>query len=201
MQNNTNNIEFEAKEKINQDEYLTLISFFNSKVEDAKKQVSSFFDTQNQDLNNNDITLRVREKEGTYELTSKYDAGNGGRNEINYQLLVDSEREKLMKEGILPECNVKVAITNLGFSGPFIYQGDFETDRIEIPYKGCKVALDYNKYLGVSDYEIEVERDDANANEKEVLKELFVQLNIPYLPSSGSAKRRRFFNQKKKIEE
>ena len=195
----TSEVEFEAKAELTEEEYLKLTDCFHLNVSERVKQTNSFYDTDDYHLDINDITLRTRVKKGEQELTCKYAVKDSdGRPEINHRPLLTADMERLRNEGILPESNVKETITSLGFSGPFPYQGDLDTFRNEPKYRGCKIALDYNEYLGKHDYEIESEQSDLNADQKQVLLTLLAELNIPYRPSK--AKRSRFFDEKRKQE-
>lgn len=189
MEQSTQEIELEAKGLLIESEYSTLLAFFELERDEAKKQVNYYLDTQDMRLNARSITLRVREKKGIYELTVKEDASEGGRLETNHRPLTSEQLEELRRYGVIPDGNVKDALNRLGVLPPFLYQGDLITYRIEIPWKGCKLALDYNTYLGTSDYEIEVEKDSESADEQQILTDLLKELDIEYRPAISKTKR------------
>ena len=191
---NTEELEEETKSLLSKSNFNLLIAHFHLDMNQAVTQVNSYHDAGDLRLDEKDITLRVRKKKGQYELTLKQDAGDAAK-ETTYKPLSDEEFNDLRDKGIIPKCNVKDTLREMNIAGTFPYQGDLTTDRIEINYKGCKLALDYNKYMGEIDYEIEMEKSDADADQKKILHELLVELNVPYTPAE--CKRRRFFKHKK----
>lgn len=197
MENNQSNqeLEHEVKALLTEDQYLKLLSFLKLKKEQMKSQTNSYFDTEEFVLEKNDAMLRVRMKKGEYELTIKEKAEAGARNETNHRPFSESQRSDLYLIGVVPEGNVKEVLDRFGFIPPYLCLGDLHTDRIEIPYKGCKLALDYNKYLSKEDYEVEAERDNPEADEVSVLLELLKDVDIPYEEALPKAKR--FLNQKR----
>src|ERR1035437_3671612 len=148
---NSTETEYESKSLLLVNEYFKLLSHFNLKKENAIPQCNSFFDTRDRKLNKFDITLRVRVKKGNRELTLKKEAESGGRKELNYSPMSDRENFNLIATGIIPKSDVANAIKELSINESCFYQGDLVTDRIEIKYKGCKLAIDDNHYLGTSD--------------------------------------------------
>jgi|GEM_PF-5724718 len=193
-QHSDQNLELEAKSMLTKEQYERMMFLLGLKKEDAKEQINSFFDNEGWQLNEQNITLRSRSKKGIEELTVKEDSGEG-RLETNHRPFTLEEKHVLLAVGIVPDGNVKAALARLNVPGPYLFQGAQTTWRIEIPYKGCKLALDYTEYLGRHDYEIEMERDDGQADQQKVLADLLLGAGIPY--QHGLGKRKRFFMVKK----
>jgi uncharacterized protein YjbK len=193
MRNESNQeLEQEAKGLLTEQQYVLLLSHFTLERDSAKKQKNSYFDTLDWKLDSRNMMLRVREKKGEFELTLKEEAVGGDRIETNHRPLTHEQGIELRQSGVLPESKIQERMEELNILPPFMYQGDLITHRIEIPYRGCKLALDSNLYLDQRDFEIEMEKEEANADEKKALAILLQELNIPYVLALSKAKR--FFN-------
>ena len=190
----TEEVECEAKALLTESEYLQLRAFLELDAVGPKKQVNSYFDTRKFALSSQGLMLRIREKEGVHELTLKENISEGKRKETNHRPLTIEERDTLYGSGVVPEGNVKDALVRLEMLQPFVYQGHLTTERIEIVYKGCKLALDHNTYLETSDHEIEMEKADKGADEHALLLDLLKECGIEYRPAP--TKVQRFFQVK-----
>ena len=192
-------LELEAKSLLGRSKYTFLLSYFNLQPSQAKRQINYVFDTSDWSLNEKGIILRMRGKGEEYELTLKVKADRGGILERTHKPFLPEERRILFRDHEIPKDDspesIHTALTRLGFTPPYFHHGDIITDRIEIPYKGCTIALDHNLYLGKEDYEIEAERVNEDVDEKQVLEKLLAELSIDYLPSLS--KTNRFFEMKK----
>ena len=189
----TQEIEKEAKSMLTFEEYLKLIAYLNLGKESPKRQINSYYDTEDLQLNALGGMLRSREKKGTYELTVKEPAGGGGKLETNHRPFTDDERLALNTLHVIPEGNVKETLTRLNLADQiFIYQGQLTTDRIETPYHKCKLALDDNTYFKKQDYEIEMEKvnaADTDVDEKQLLIDLLNEVGIEYKPALNKSQR------------
>ena len=86
------NIEIEFKTKIDQDKYEELLKEF-SLEENVFKQTNYYFDTNNLDLNEKKMVLRIRQKrEHSFKLTLKSQSEQGS---FEYHVLLT--KNKLMK--------------------------------------------------------------------------------------------------------
>jgi uncharacterized protein YjbK len=180
-------------------QYKALLAFFGKKLEERKKQTCIFYDDDKWTLHNNNFTLKTCCKINSMSLVCISDIESSGLGEVVHKPLTSSEKETLLKEGVLPKkSGVKRYIEQLGFSEPFFQQGDLDVYRIEILYKGCKIYLDYNEYLDTYDYEIIVKKVEPDVDEKQVVIELLANLQITYKLSLS--KRARFFFYKKSIQ-
>jgi len=192
MEKSNEEIENEAKSILTRKEYLSLLAALALNWKSAKPQTNLYYDTEDWKLILGNTTLRVRQKKLGWELTLKRAAKDAkGVLEKNHRPFTVEQLEQLNADGTLPEGNVKEALGHI----KVYLQGQLITDRIEIPYKGCKLALDINHYLGKVDYEVGMEREDPTADEKKVLLELLETVSIPY--RAAVPKSKRFFSEKK----
>ena len=174
--------EFEKKLLLNESEFYTLrellFSGENAKYDD---QVNYYYDTQNHELNQKGITCRIRQKNGAFKGTIKthFNNGDDGSHEENFR--VDS----------LPYQYV------VG-SSMVTLQGSLYTRRCEIaPFPGIRLMLDQNWYLGICDFELEIEYLPACASQAEgVWGTILHILHRSYTETNRRFKSRRFFSRK-----
>lgn len=170
-------IEIEYKNLLTKEEFSRIKTFFDFKTDDFKKQINHYFDTSDFYLKKQGYALRIREKDGNYELTLKQPAPTGLR-ETN-QALSSSEAKEVMETNDLPKGPVKDALEGLaGNAEAFIYFGSLATNRAEKNYQDGLAVLDHSYYLNTEDYEIEFEVVDEKKGQ-EVFKSLLEQLQIP----------------------
>ena len=182
-------IEKETKSQLTEEQYLQLMTLLRFKIKDSKKQINYYFDDFDFKLFKHKLMLRVREKKQEHELTIKEPSSEDDRLETNYRPFTTDQFSNLKTNGVLPDCNVSLVLKKYNLLGPYIYYGQLATLRIEIFYKGCKLALDHNIYLGKEDYEIEMEKFEEDVDERQVLLSLLNSASIPYVPSEPKYKR------------
>jgi|GEM_PF-374303 len=155
--------EREFKTIISEEKYAEVLVRYQAR--ETVLQVNYYFDTENSELLDAGICLRVREKNGAYELTfktGKLKLGNVHlRNEYN-QTITAEEFNKYITGG-MPLSFIALG----GFSGneqpdafPIRFTGKVVTQRsvIGLP-DGSVIELDKNAYAGKTDYELEYEYD------------------------------------------
>lgn len=120
----------------------------------VEPQTNYYFDTDDFYMNSKGITCRLRAKKEKYKVTIKNHRAGGSNCSV----------EEDIYEG--KEYNTK-AFEALGLQR----QGTLVTQRI-VMYRDvfCEVVLDQNSYLGITDYELEVEY--AETSEKRALEYL-----------------------------
>ena len=138
-------IEYEKKILLSALEYKILMVHFDI-FQPSIKQINYYYDTPDFDMNRQGITCRLRYKDGRYRATLKAHA--------------DSTRDESL-EIIIPN---SVDITHNGFVNMGLqYHGCLTTERFLLTQmKGCEAVLDKNEYLGMVDYELEVEYLDGH---------------------------------------
>ena len=131
--------ELEKKLLLTEDEYSCLLNRFGE-GKPVLKQINYYFDTDDLSMNRQNITCRIRLKDGKYQGTMKRHIPN-----TDYS----TETEMEVRNGIYDN-----AFTDMGLK----FQGELITERcILLKDSVCEVVLDKNKYLGHTDYELEIE--------------------------------------------
>jgi uncharacterized protein YjbK len=130
-------LEFEKKIILSQTEYEKLCSVYQKPI---VIQENYYYDTAEQDYNRKGITLRIRKKGDKYTATVKIHS-------------VDSDCSKELSREAESEYDTAL------FAGKnVVLQGCMQTERMCIPMENSIVVmLDKNTYLGMTDYEMEIE--------------------------------------------
>jgi uncharacterized protein YjbK len=186
------NIEIEFKNMVNREEFSSLIDFFNIRSEDFSEQENHYFDTPDFLLKAKGSALRIREKNGSFELTLKQPHPKGLL-ETN-ENLTESEAAEMIRTGKIPAELIIRSIKELGIETDKLqYFGTLATKRAEKEYMKGLAVLDHSRYLNKEDFELEYEVDNRNEGELTFLN-LLKQLNIPVRKTENKIKR--FYNEK-----
>lgn len=152
------NIEIEAKVLLTQDQYHTVLSYLHLERYKKVKQTNHYIDTPDRALKENDIALRVREKDD-FILTLKTPLSEGLL-EKN-QTLSWREYESLEGKGVFPGGDIKDFLEICGFRVRDLkVLASLTTYRIELEYEDGLICLDENIYGpedSQKDYELELE--------------------------------------------
>ena len=141
-------LEFEKKVLLNKSEFDFLKSILKST--EMVRQVNYYYDTASFEMNDNSITCRIREKDGVYSAVIK-------EHHTQWQ-----------------DCSIE----NVCFSGDtyndeffksmgLVCHGILSTNRMVVHMGNITLMLDKNTYLGIEDYELEIEYDAEFENEAE----------------------------------
>lgn len=184
----TDLLEYEMKFMLSHEEYRILFEAFNVP---SYTQTNFYYDTQDLFYNRNGITCRIREKENRYNATIK-----------THRLKTQHCSEERSRN-VTNECDVSL------FEGMELFlQGKMQTIRKDILMpNGVRISIDKNTYLGIEDYELEIEYNPAFENHcKEALHTIIVVLSEQNIFSSveefynrmkhSLTKSERFFAQK-----
>ncbi len=135
--------EFEKKLLLTQREYEALAELFSAKKAYTYTQVNYYYDTPDCDFSGKDVTIRIRSKDGYFIKTKKTHCG-----EFNMEEYVSIDK--------LPHGFVQ--------DGRNVFlKGKLTTFRSEIFIReGLCLVLDRNDYLGLTDYELELEYGDSD---------------------------------------
>lgn len=186
------NIEIEFKNMVNREEFSSLIDFFNIRSEDFSEQENHYFDTPDFLLKAKGSALRIREKNGSFELTLKQPHPEGLL-ETN-ENLTESEAAEMIRTGKIPAELIIRSIKELGIETDKLqYFGTLATKRAEKEYMKGLAVLDHSRYLNKEDFELEYEVDNRNEGELTFLN-LLKQLNIPVRKTENKIKR--LYNEK-----
>lgn len=148
-------IELEKKLLLTREEYNYLLNHLGQD-KPTVKQVNYYFDTDDLSMNRQNITCRIRLKDGKYTATIKQHTTNSEHS---------TETNMTVRNGV--HDNI---FADMGLS----LQGDLTTERcIILKDSTCEVVLDRNDYLGYTDYELEIEYSSQG---KQVANMLFKTL-------------------------
>ena len=182
----SNAIEIEAKALVSQDDYRKLAKLFPDSP--RYTQTNHYIDSDDRILFKEGIALRIREKNGQYELTLKTPLSQGllEKNCVITKQQFDDFKQK----GIFPKGDTSRFLTMLDIDiATLKILTSLTTDRIDVEYKGGLLSIDRNCYSGKTDYEVEFEYNNLGGAKK-VLSDLFKENGIAYTFTKASKTRR-----------
>ncbi|MFF2455798.1 CYTH domain-containing protein [Peribacillus simplex] len=180
-------IEIEFKNLLSEKEFRQLIKYFHLGASNFKTQKNHYFDTLGFTLKSLDSALRIREKNGRYELTLKQPATEGLL-ETN-QDIHEGTAYAFLNQNTFPDGEIQHLILECGIDPKDVTCfGTLKTDRLEFPYKEGLLVLDHSSYLNQEDFELEYEVTDAKAGKKNFLN-LLETLQIPVRETENKVKR------------
>ncbi|HFI0480226.1 TPA: CYTH domain-containing protein [Streptococcus suis] len=167
-----NHLEIEYKTLLTKSEYKRLLADFSDV--NPVLQTNHYIDTPNLDMKNNRFSLRIRTFEDIAELTLKIPQEVGNQ-EYN-QVLDIHAAQQLLENFQLPAGQIAdiISTTNVPLEKLAVW-GSLTTKRFEKETSIGLMALDENKYNGLTDYELEVEVTDAE--EGKILFDEFLRKN------------------------
>ena len=170
----SNTIEIEAKALVKQDEYRKLAKLYHGSP--RYEQTNYYIDTEDRYLAKEGIALRIRKKNGAYELTLKTPLSEGLL-EKNEPLTPD-QFDDFKFSGEFPKTGIERFLIQLGFEPSKLkILTELTTDRIDVEIGGGLLSIDRNMYSGITDYEIEYEYNSLQGAQK-FLKELLEKNGI-----------------------
>ncbi len=147
-------IESEYKYRLNMNHYDIILGKLTDKyVPKRNIQINYYYDNKDFELNKTNVTLRVRQIDETLKLEIKLPLYNNGaikvKKEMSRPLCELPSKFNFSKDewhSILPE------------NTDFLLVGEMITERIRFfEENGIEIDLDKNYYLGLIDYELEIE--------------------------------------------
>ena len=187
--------EFEKRAMLTIEQYNEIVLFLNRKYSPAELYIfllNEYFDTDNLDLINSGIVLRVRHclNKGVV-LTLKSPLTNEDGDLETSQNLSIIEYNYLKDKSIIPNGPVKDKLISLNVPLHLIkFQTSLACKRTEIKDDEYVIVLDQNSYNDIVDFDIEVEGPSLEkANEKilEYSKMFNFEIKDLYLPKSKRA--------------
>lgn len=185
-------LEIEFKNMVEREDFKRLADAFHLRPEDFQVQHNHYLDTEDFLLKQSGRALRIREKNGSFELTLKEPAADGLL-ETN-QAINQPQSKALLAGAAFPDGPVKRALqcvitdfTNLK------HFGTLSTRRAEVEFKGGLLVFDNSLYLNKEDYEVEYEATEKKSGEK-IFKDFLRSYQIPLWPADNKV--RRFYNEK-----
>ena len=178
-------IENEFKVMLTEEQYESLLKLYDFKT---IVQTNHYFDTDDLQMSERHITVRVRELDGKFYLQMKLPTS------VNYSRVELSQELRVLPETLSGEELQKLS----GEEFPDVKRlGALTTTRGIWKFNGGEVDVDKSEYFGKTDYELEIEFSDENAA-RAVFAEISQKLGI----SSGAGvcvgKIRRFLEEFKK---
>lgn len=182
-------IELEKKLPLTKEEYEYLLENLG-KNKPHIKQTNYYFDTEDLSMNSQDITCRIRFKDGKYKGTIKRHTKAANQS---------VETEVKVKNGIYDN-----ALIDMGL----MLHGALVTERCTLfKNEACEVVLDKNSYLDYYDYELEIEYHPQKEQTANVALRVIMELLLykyPFLTAknlcarlkNAPSKSKRFFDKK-----
>ena len=176
--------EIEYKFLVSEEEFNQFLVHFDTQGNNAvrKIQINYYYDTDDNMLNKNDVTVRVRQEQDKLKCQIKKHTNTSMALFFSDEYCGCLERlpKVLRVEGIHEELLLK---------------GSLVTERREIKFGICgKLCFDINMYLGVIDYEIEIEYTERDKQSGEAIAAI-IGLNT----KASATKSHRFFKQLEEI--
>ena len=179
----SNAIEIEAKALVKEEDYAILKKAYEAFP--SYRQTNYYIDNPSRELAKEGIALRVREKNGIYEMTLKTPLSHGllEKNEA----LTKDQFHAFKNDGVFPKCDLVRFLTMLGFDVESLKILTFlTTERIDVETNDGLLSIDKNEYSGITDYEIEFEYNNMEGA-KHILKSILAQNGV-YAPFSKATK-------------
>lgn len=176
--------EIEYKFLVSEEEFNQFLVHFDTQGNNAvrKIQINYYYDTDDNMLNKNDVTIRVRQERDKIKWQIKKHTNTSMALFFSDEYCGCLERlpKVLRVEGIHEELLLK---------------GSLVTERREIKFGVCgKLCFDISMYLGMIDYEIEVEYTERDKQSGEAIAAI-IGLNT----KASAMKSHRFFKQLEEI--
>lgn len=158
-----NHLEIEYKTMLDMDEYQSLLQLFTDTQEVV--QTNHYIDTPDQLIRKEKMALRVRTFTDQAELTLKVPEAVG-HFEYN-QTLSQKETEAILQHQQFPDGEIKnlLILKEIPVEQLAVW-GSLTTERFEKETNSGLVALDHSIYLDTEDYELEIEVETAEQEEK-----------------------------------
>lgn len=185
-------MEIEFKNLLTKEEYDLLIDFLQMNKEKGTLQENHYFDTEDFLLKKQHCALRIRSKNGHFELTLKEPHHEGLLETTD--VLLEKDAKKMIQNGEIIEGQVKEQLLKREVPlEKLTYFGTLSTVRMEKEFKSGVLILDYSYYLNQEDFEIEYEVKDVKKG-YDIFINLLEQLNIPIRKTKNKVER--FFERK-----
>lgn len=181
-----NHLEIEFKTMLTQAEHRALLPYFEGL--EPVRQTNYYLDTADFSLRQARVALRIRTFSDRAELTLKIPQ-QVGNYEYNLQLS-QAEYQAILDQTAFPDGEIKEILQSKGIAPQAIRSlGSLTTIRHEKHTPIGLMALDESHYLGKTDYELELEVQDADQGQAD-FQAFLAQEQLEYKP--GKSKIARF---------
>ncbi len=176
----TKNIEIEFKTVLSQNKYEELLKRFNLE-NNVFKQINYYFDTDDFELNQKQMVLRIRQKgEYRYKVTMKCQGQQGAFE--SHVIITKEQAESMIANGF----STQDFFDDIDFFVTF--KTSLENYRVSTPYMGGILFLDRCIYCGVEDYEIEYEVNSFDEG-KIIFEQFLTEHGIDIVPTRRKSER------------
>ncbi|MDY0075483.1 MAG: CYTH domain-containing protein [Acholeplasmataceae bacterium] len=154
----TKNIEIEFKTGVTSEKYHELLKHF--KLENnIFKQINHYFDTDDYQLNQKKMVLRIRQKgDQRFKVTLKSQSEHGAFE--SHVILQPNQAKDMIANGF----STKDFFEDIDYFVTF--KVSLDNYRVSTPYEGGTLFLDRCDYCNVTDYEVEYEVDEYEQGKK-----------------------------------
>ncbi|WP_042148966.1 CYTH domain-containing protein [Paucisalibacillus sp. EB02] len=157
-------IEIEFKNLLTKAEYEILLNYLPFPSV-GKKQINYYFETIDFKLRQHKSALRIREKNGKYQLTLKEPFGDGLLE--THDSLIKEEVTEWLNGNPVPKAETSEQLSKMNISiNELQYYGSLSTIRREYIHSGLIYVLDHSSYHNHEDYELEIEAKDKESGLK-----------------------------------
>lgn len=180
-------IEKEIKNLLTKEQYISLAQQFD--WDEIRNQTNNYYIGNENQIKNKDITIRVRECNNKVALQIKIPIHGQGALHMNREIETYIKDVPKHIDGSFLSELCSIPLPNVSIAGSLI------TERYIYNWKDdIEICLDKNIYLGIEDYEIEIEyKENVDLAIFSILKENNVRFQ-----NRVEGKCRRFFNQYEK---
>jgi len=185
-------IEIEFKNLLTKKEFEILLDNLPF-PEYSVKQTNHYFETENFSLKEKRSALRIREKNGNYQLTLNEPHELGLQE--THDNLTEEEANSWLNGKIIAKQETTKQLQQLGVRPEALqYFGSLTTERRETSYQDVLIVLDVSTYHDKKDYEFELEAKDRSTG-LETFHAILEKYNIKKKPTPNKIER--FFASKK----
>ncbi|MGN8644592.1 CYTH domain-containing protein [Gracilibacillus sp. HCP3S3_G5_1] len=182
-------IEIEFKNLLTENEYQQLVQHFCTYGLIETRQKNHYFETADFQLKKQHSALRIREKEGQFQLTLKQPNPDGPGLLETHCHLTSKEAQRWIDGQICWKEEIGTALNSLRIDIQDLkYGGMLETYRLECNCNHTTVVLDKSHYNGYTDYELELEAESEQHGRK-VFQELLTAHHIPKRKTANKIER------------
>jgi len=182
-------IEKEYKVMLDINQYNRILEWLQKEYSERFRrfiQINYYYDTPDWELDRLGITLRVRHKEDSLSVELKRKIESERHLNVSQEL-----SDKIDKLPLVLKADQLSWRDIPGGYDEFALQGSLVTERVSCAIKdGLRIDLDKNFYLGIVDYEVEIEYESNLEKEASELAALFTKGN--YIRPRGGKRKRLF---------
>lgn len=185
-------LEIEFKNLLTKEEYVRLRTSFHFPSQEIITQENHYFDTPLFHLKEKGTALRIREKNGTYQLTLKQPVEEGILE--THQAIHSIAANDMMMGGELVSGEVRDLLLLMNIpTHEIVHFGSLKTKRVEVAYENGLLVMDHSHYFTEEDFELEYEVTNRTEGEQS-FKKLLSSYKIPLRETDSKIER--FYKEK-----